>query len=306
MSESKFKLPAYAKINLSLRVLGRRVDGYHEIRTVFQTITLHDTLEFERLDSERLELTCDDPGIPTDESNLVLRAALALREHFGVGRGARIRLEKRIPAQGGLGGGSADAAVSLIGLARLWELPTSVAELARLGARLGADVPFFLTGGTALGTGLGTDITPLEDVPVKALVLVAPGVGVSTVEAYKALNADALTKPDSAVILHVSRAEAQISDSLCEVLCNDFEPVVFRLQPEIERAKKRLLDMGARCALMSGSGSSVFGVFDEAGEARRAAAELSGETLWQVFPCETLSRSEYLRSFGGRDTLPLR
>jgi 4-diphosphocytidyl-2-C-methyl-D-erythritol kinase len=303
VSESKFKLPAYAKINLLLRVLGRREDGYHEIRTVFQTITLHDTLEFGTLDSQRLELICDAPGIPTDESNLVLRAGLALKERFGVGRGARVRLEKRIPAQGGLGGGSSDAAVALVGLARLWELKTSVAELSDIGARLGADVPFFLTGGTARGTGLGTEITPLADVSRKALVVVAPGVGVSTAEAYKALNADALTKQDSAVILHVSRAEAQISDSLCEVLRNDFEPVVFRLEPEIERAKKRLLDAGARCALMSGSGSSVFGVFDEAMEATRAASELSGETLWQVFPCETLSRSEYLRSFGGHDAL---
>ncbi|HEX8853657.1 MAG TPA: 4-(cytidine 5'-diphospho)-2-C-methyl-D-erythritol kinase, partial [Pyrinomonadaceae bacterium] len=221
MSESRFQLHAYAKINLSLRVLGRREDGYHEIRTLFQTITLHDTLEFEPLDAPQLEFTCDAHDIPTDESNLVLRAALALREHFGVTHGARIRLDKRIPAQGGLGGGSSDAAVALVGLAHLWRLQTNGAELASIGARLGADVPFFLRGGTALGTGLGTEIAPLDDVAQRALVVVAPGVGVSTAKAYKALNAPALTKQDSAVILHVSRAEAQISSSLCEVLRND-------------------------------------------------------------------------------------
>lgn len=299
MSEKRFTLPAFAKINLTLRVLGRRADGYHEIRTVFQTITLRDVLTFEAIEAERFELVCNSPDIPSDETNLVWRAADALRERFGVRRGARVELEKQIPAQGGLGGGSADAATALVGLARLWEIETNRHELSELGAHLGADVPFFLTGGTALGTGLGTEINPLADAAAKPLVIVAPGVKVSTQEAYKALNARALTKPEAVVNLLVSRTDAQISDSLCDDLRNDFEPVIFRLRPEIERARDALLGAGARCALMTGSGSSVFGIFDKgeaAGRARDALA--AAETRWQVFACEMLSRDDYREAFG--------
>ena len=299
MSANKFTLPAFAKINLNLRVLGRREDGYHEIRTIFQTITLHDTLAFESLDRPRLELFCAAPGIPTDESNLVVRAGAALRARFGIGGGARIGLEKRIPVGGGLGGGSADAAVALLGLSQLWEVQADAAELTAIGARLGADVPFFLRGGTALGVGTGTKVQPLDDVPATPLVVVAPGVTVSTAEAYKALNATALTKEEPAAILPISRAEAQITASPCGVMHNDFEAAVFRLEPEIERARDRLLETGARCALLSGSGASVFGVFDDAEDRERAVRALNGETRWQIFPCETLSRSGYLKALGG-------
>jgi 4-diphosphocytidyl-2-C-methyl-D-erythritol kinase len=299
VSAQRFTLPAYAKINLGLRVVGRRTDGYHEIRTVFQTITLHDRLTFEPLDAERLELTCAAPDIPTDESNLVLRAGLALRERFGVRVGARVELDKRIPAQGGLGGGSSDAAVALLGFARLWGLRPDREELTAIGARLGSDIPFFLTGGTALGTGRGTTISPCEDGPVRRLLVVTPGAGVSTAEAYRALNAPALTKQEPAAILHVSCVGAQISGPLREALRNDFEAVVFRLEPEIERARDRLLEAGASAASLSGSGASVFGMFDSDEAWRRAAEALGGEAGWQVFPCETLLRGEYLKSLGG-------
>ena len=180
MSEEIITLPAFAKINLGLRVLGRRADGYHEIRTVFQTVTLHDTLTFEPAPGGLLELACTDPTIPTDESNLILRAASLLRERYGVSRGARTRLEKSIPAGGGLGGGSSDAAAALLALNRLWNLGAGARELSELGARVGADVPFFLTGGTALGTGTGADVEPLEDAPKMPLVIVTPGVRVAT------------------------------------------------------------------------------------------------------------------------------
>ena len=298
MSAEQINVPAFAKINLGLRVHGRRPDGYHEISTVFQTISLRDTLSFQATTDGKLELVCSDPSIPTDASNLVLRAASALRERFGVSQGALIELEKVIPAGGGLGGGSADAAVTLAALATLWVLKTGAGELAELGARLGADVPFFLTGGTALGTGTGTDIRPLEDTPKMHLVVVAPGVHVSTAEAYRALGARALTKVEPLVNLSVSRTEADFPDSLCGVWSNDFEAVVVRLYPDIGRARERLFEAGARRVMLSGSGSSVFGVFDSKGEAERARAGLEAEGGWRVFACETLTRAEYLAALG--------
>lgn len=298
MSEEKIQVPAFAKINLGLRVHGRRPDGYHEISTVFQTVSLRDTLSFQVEADGRLELACSDPSIPTDESNLVLRAASALRGRFGVSAGARVELEKVIPAGGGLGGGSADAAVALAALATLWEIETDAAELAEVGARLGADVPFFLTGGTALGTGTGTDIRPLEDAPKMHLVIVAPGVHVSTAEAYGALGAPALTKVEPLVNLSVSRTEADFPDSLCGVWSNDFEAVVVRLHPEIGRAREAVSGAGASRVMLSGSGSSVFGVFESRGEAARALETLEAETGWRVFACETLTRAEYLAALG--------
>lgn len=298
MSQRIVKLPAFAKINLGLRVHGRRADGYHEISTVFQTITLHDDLSFESIEDGELELFCSDPEIPTDETNLVRRAADALRERHGKRCGARVFLEKRIPAGGGLGGGSSDAAMTLAALARLWNLETNVRELSEIGARLGADVPFFFEGGTALGTGTGTEITPLDDAPEMQLVVISPHVRVSTAEGYKLLNAPALTKDDTVVNLSVSRTEAEFRDSLCGVMRNDFEAAVERLHPEIGRAREALERTGARRAMLSGSGSSVFGVFDSKGEAERARDDLKSEVTWQIFTCETLTRAGYLRELG--------
>ncbi|HYO98682.1 MAG TPA: 4-(cytidine 5'-diphospho)-2-C-methyl-D-erythritol kinase [Pyrinomonadaceae bacterium] len=302
MSDATFTLPSYAKINFTLRVHGRRPDGYHEIETLFQTITLRDELTFGALERERFELNCtaDAPAddIPCDETNLVHRAGAALREHFGISRGARVELRKKIPSGGGLGGGSSNAAVALVGLARLWEIETDRATLARIGARLGADVPFFLTGGTALGTGRGATILPLADAPPAHLLLVTPNVQVSTAEAYKSLDAPALTKPISPVNLAVSRTQAEISGSLRAVLANDFERVVYRLYPEIERARDALKAAGAQGALLSGSGASVFGLFDSARHCERAQASLKVEAGWRVFACATLSRRAYEEAFG--------
>ena len=298
MSDKRFTLHAFAKINLTLRVHGRRPDGYHEISTTFQTITLSDSLKFEPTPDGRFELSSDAPDVPADETNLVRRAATLLRGRFGVRRGARVVLEKKIPAGGGLGGGSSDAAAALVGLSRLWDLPVTKRELAELGARLGADVPFFFTGGTAAGTGTGTHIEPLEDAPPQRLVVVTPAVKVSTAEAYKALNAPALTKAGGAVMLPISHEEADFSASLRGETRNDFEAVVFELYPEIRRAKDALTRAGARRAMLSGSGSSVFGVFDSEGEVNVALGALGAEAGWQVFPCATLSRGEYRARFG--------
>jgi 4-diphosphocytidyl-2-C-methyl-D-erythritol kinase len=299
VSKEIIKLHAFAKINLGLRVLGRRADGFHEISTIFQTVTLCDRLTFEATADKRLELICTDPDIPTDDSNLVLRAAKALRVRYGVSRGVRVRLEKNVPAGGGLGGGSSDAAATLLALSHLWGLKTDACELSELSARLGADVPFFFTGGTALGTGTGTEIEPLEDAPKTHLVVVTPAVRVSTAEAYEALDAPALTKPNGLVNLSVSRTEADFRDSLCDVMSNDFEAVVVRLYPEIGRARDALLSADAARASLSGSGSSVYGVFESELEAGRAAEALGGaEALWRVSACATLTRAEYVAALG--------
>ena len=292
------KLPSFAKINWKLSVLGRRADGFHELRTIFQTITLHDLLTFSARTDERLQLTCDAQEIPTDGRNLICRAAIALKEQYGSRAGVSIHLEKRIPTEGGLGGGSSNAAVALLGLASLWNLKISKHELCAMGALLGADVPFFFTGGTALGTGLGTHITPLPEVSAEHLLIVTPDAKMATAEAYGELNAPALTKVDSDTILSISRADEHFADSFPDALHNDFERVVFRLKPEIERAKNALVLSGARRALMTGSGSSIFGIFENQEAQERAARALRAETAWRVFSCSTLSRAQYVQALG--------
>jgi 4-diphosphocytidyl-2-C-methyl-D-erythritol kinase len=299
VSQSPFTLPAFAKINWTLHVLGRRPDGFHELRTIFQTITLHDRLTFAARDSDdQLALSCDEPAIPVDERNLIWRAAYALREKHGIRRGASLHLEKRIPTEAGLGGGSSDAAVALLGLARLWQVETKVEELAAIGAKLGADVPFFLTGGTALGAGLGTTITPLPEITAEHLLVIKPRARVSTPEAYKALKRGALTKESPDIILSISRAEARISDSLHEALHNDFEPAIYELYPEIARARSRLIEQGARGALLAGSGACVFGIFENEEALGSARSVLEQEPGWRVFTSATLNRAAYRLALG--------
>jgi 4-diphosphocytidyl-2-C-methyl-D-erythritol kinase len=296
---SALKLPSFAKINWQLSVLGRRPDGFHELRTIFQTISLHDELTFAGRADGHLQLTCDAPEIPVDGRNLIWRAAEALKNQYGLlDKGASIHLEKRIPAEGGLGGGSSNAAVALLALSTLWNLKAGKDELCAIGARLGADVPFFFTGGTALGTGLGHQIKPLPEVSAEHMLIVTPKAKVATAEAYGALNAPALTKPESDTILASSRADEHFADSFPEALHNDFERVIFNLKPEVEEAKKALFGFGARQALMTGSGSSIFGIFENQ-EARMSAVErLKAETEWRVFSCSTLSRAQYAQALG--------
>ncbi|HKC64837.1 MAG TPA: 4-(cytidine 5'-diphospho)-2-C-methyl-D-erythritol kinase [Pyrinomonadaceae bacterium] len=298
MSVETFTLPSFAKINWRLRVLGRRPDGFHELRTIFQTITLHDKLSFTARDDEQLQLTCDSPEIPVDESNLISRAARALLNQFDIRKGASIHLEKNIPVEAGLGGGSSNAAIAMLGLVRLWQIETSKEELTKIGAQLGADVPFFLTGGTALGTGLGTDVKPINEVTAEHLIIVKPAAKVSTAEAYKLINARALTKEDSDTILSISCADEKFEDSHPYALHNDFEPVIFKMKPEIERAKSALIEAGARTALLAGSGSSVFGVFDSGQEQERAFESLREQSSWRIIKCATLARSEYKQALG--------
>ena len=277
---------------------GKREDGYHEIDTVLQTVSLHDTITFEETNDDVIRLWCDDRLVPADKTNLVWRAAAALRERYSIRRGVRIRLEKRIPAEAGLGGGSSDAAAMLIALASLWELEVSADNLLQIAEALGSDVPFFLHGGTARATGRGNVVELFEEVPQKHLLVIKPNASISTAKAYGVLNQAALTSSDSKPILLRSQASDSSASIDLNSLHNDFEPVVFQLEPEIERAKVVLLRSGARAAMLSGSGSAVFGIFENQNAQERAIQAIELETGWRAFPCKTVGRNRYRSAMG--------
>lgn len=283
---------AHAKVNLDLRVLGTRADGYHELRTVFQAIELHDSL----VCAERagpFALRCRTPGVPLDDTNLVWRAAAALWNALGrpgEPRDTRIAIEKAIPIESGLGGGSADAAAALHALARLWG-GAPITLLREVAAGIGADVPFFLAGGTALGLGRGEEIYPLVDLPPHWVVIVRPPFGVSTGEAYAWYDEDrvaGLREPRELQVLPVpwpTRAAQMI---------NDLEPAVLRRHPEIGTLRTALKEAGAVAAAMSGSGSAVFGLFRGRAAASHALRPLSKGGS-RALLTRTLTRAEHER-----------
>ena len=291
MSENFLKLPSFAKINWFLRVLGKRPDGFHELCTVFQTISLHDNLIFS--EDEDLTLTCDKNFIPTNEKNLILKAGNIIRKKFGVKKGAKIHLEKKIPSPGGLGGGSSNAAIAIIGLLILWRLEPEFTEILTIAADSGADVPFFLYGGTALGTGRGTEISPLPEITEKYLLIVTPNVNISTSEAFSRLNAPPLTNEASKSNLQICLNEARTPNLRRAVLKNDFEASVFRVAPEIRRVKEKLLETGAFSALLSGSGASVFAIFEKEETRQTAQKAIENEKNWRSFAVAAISRREY-------------
>ena len=298
MVSDSISIPAFAKINLSLRVLGKRADGYHEVDTVLQTISVHDTITFEPTDDSAIRLWCDDRSIPCDETNLVLRATSTLRERHSINHGVKIRLGKRIPSEAGLGGGSSDAAAALIALVQLWKIETSANDLGRIAQRIGSDVRFFLFAGTARATGRGELIEPLDDAPEQHLLIIKPNASVSTMNAYNALNSPALTSSNAKPILLRSQASHDSASFDLNALHNDFEAVIFQLEPEIGRAKNALLKSGARAAMLSGSGSAVFGIFENQNAQERAIQAIELETGWRAFPCKTVGRSYYRRAMG--------
>ena len=298
-----FTLPSFAKINWSLRVLGKRPDGYHEVRTELQTVSLHDELSIDSVDGRELLFACDDPQVPQGPANLVVRAAELLRQTFGITLGARLRLKKNIPIQAGLGGGSSNAAVALIGLSRLWKLPVTPDELIDIAAAIGADVPFFLFGGRVLATGTGSTISKLTDLPQQHLLIAIPRASMATSESYRLLDSAALTSRKAETILAGSRRRGQIDDSHQLDLNNDFEPVIFDREPEIGRARNALLRCGAVGALLAGSGSSVFGIFEDLKAQTRALETIEAEAGWRISPCVTISRSEYTRAMNLEEDL---
>jgi 4-diphosphocytidyl-2-C-methyl-D-erythritol kinase len=257
------RVKTFAKINLALRIVGVRRDGYHELRTIFQAIALFDTLTV-RQRSGPFEITCDDPAVPTDATNLVARAATvawASRARKGPPRDIAVHIGKGIPMQAGLGGGSSDAAAMLRVLADLWHLRRD--HLRRTARAIGADVPFFLYGGRAMGLERGDRIVRLPDLPRSHVVVVMPPFGVSTKDAYAWWDRDRVRK---------ARGPQVPARHLQAV--NDLQGPVTRRHPEIGRIIEELFELGAKQAAMSGSGAAAFGLFDRASTARTAAEGL--------------------------------
>jgi 4-diphosphocytidyl-2-C-methyl-D-erythritol kinase len=290
---TRIRIRAHAKINLHLGILGLRPDGYHEVETVLQTLDLHDTLTCELHDGP-FGLRCDRLGLPVDATNLVWRAAVLLAQEAGqptlAERGTRITLEKRIPLQAGLGGGSSDAAATLWALTRLWQLDLDGVALRRLGSRLGADVPFFIDGGTALGTGRGDEIQPLPEVPASAVLVVMPPFGVPTADAYRWVDDAAATGAPTQRIGAWPTETAHWPDWLGRCR-NDFEPVIAFRHEEVGEAIAKLKTAGAPLAGLSGSGAALFGVFAREVEARAAAAVAWKRAGWRTFLTRTLDRA---------------
>jgi len=285
-----------AKINLTLHVGPANETGYHDVRTILQSIALHDTLKLTPTRGS-FALSIRHSEVPADRTNLVWRAADALWNASGRDgdpRDVSVVLDKVIPAAAGLGGGSADAAAALIGLNAIWKLRLSHADLRRIGASLGADVPFFLVGGTAMGLGRGDELFPLQELPRLGIVIIKPAIGVNTADAYRWLDSDRASGLGATAGPPRELAAAWATGPV--VLVNDLEAPACRRHPVIGEAIEACLAAGARAAAMTGSGSAVFGVFSEAA-ALKAARRLR-RPGWLVTATRTLSRRESGRRLG--------
>jgi 4-diphosphocytidyl-2-C-methyl-D-erythritol kinase len=292
-------LRAVAKINLDLRVLHARPDDYHEIRTIFQTISLADRIDVEFTKARGTTIQIDgDANIP---DNLIAKAATLILDAMGVTARIRFRLRKRIPMGAGLGGGSSDAAAVLLALPALAGRRLAWPRLMELAAGLGSDVPFFLLGGAAVAIGRGTELYPLSDSPVRRGLLIAPAVHVSTAAAYRALTPRLTTESQqNKIVSFQSQAWGELGAGFCGRGVNDFETVVFEQFPQLARLKRRLVKLGANPAMMTGSGSALFGLFDTREQVNRAAKSFDDEC---VFPISLVSRARY-RSLWWRTLRP--
>ena len=293
------RTPAFAKINLGVRVLGRRPDGYHELRTVYQTIGLHDrlTVELHRRGS-KIEVQSDNSLLPSGPDNLVYRAAEIFLREKRIRAGVRIYLEKKIPVGRGLGGGSSDAAVTLLALGKLTSQRLAPATWLQMAAELGSDVGFFLLGGRALGIGRGEEVFPLPDLPPTACVVVSPDLSIPTEEAYRWLGLR-LTSRASVPIIMGFCAGCWNPPSLAgwnsDDVPNDFEPVVFARYPQLATIKRQLLRQGAQVAALTGSGSALYALFASREKAQKVARATQRA---QALVTQTITRAGYWRRLG--------
>ena len=293
---TEVRIPAFAKVNLRLEILGKRADGYHELRTIFQTISLHDELWLRTSSGPGISLKIYGNATLAAEpmrENLVYRAVEAVRRELKIAGGVEIELRKRIPAGGGLGGGSSDAGAAMFGYLRLARKKLATEQMLGIAASLGADVPFFLLGGRALGVNRGDEIYPLEDIPKRPVLVVVPReIRVPTPDAFRWVNAEPLGLTKPAANSKLIRFCALSWSAREGGLSNDFEGPVFQRYPRLDRIKRVLLRRGAAEASLAGSGSAVFGIFPSPAMARRAAVGFPHD---QTFVCETLSRDRYAR-----------
>jgi 4-diphosphocytidyl-2-C-methyl-D-erythritol kinase len=276
---------APAKVNLVLRILDRRADGFHNLWSLMQTVWLEDEVAVQlNKDHAGIRLQCTDPSLSTDRTNLVYRAAEAVLHRRGQEIGVDIVLTKRIPMGAGLGGGSSDAAATILGLNRLLDLACSPTEMAQIGQTLGSDVPFFFSAPTAVVTGRGEQVNPVRIEGSRWVVLVNPGFSVETRWAYQELaSTRAGIRPLSEAHLSLGREHRLSWDLVLKATENDFEPPVFRAHPILHTIKQDLLALGAEAALLSGSGATVFGVFRNETTARQAVADYPAQRQFKVF-----------------------
>jgi 4-diphosphocytidyl-2-C-methyl-D-erythritol kinase len=295
---NSIRVRAFAKINLGLELLAKRPDGYHEIRTIYQTIALHDRLEISLSPKEvGIRLECDDPQIPCGGKNLVYRACALWRRATGFRGGVRARLEKLIPAGSGLGGASSDAAATLEGLERLTGERLPQSRRFALAAKLGSDVPLFLLGGRVLGCGRGEVVYPLSDLPARNCLVIFPGFSISTKEAYEQAGLRLTTQGKPRSIKDVG-AWPQFPLLDWGPAENDFERVVFARWPELAGLKRQLIRAGAEIASLTGSGSAVYAISASARQLARASKLIPKG--WLILRSRTLSRSDYWRLLCGR------
>jgi 4-diphosphocytidyl-2-C-methyl-D-erythritol kinase len=282
------RIRSFAKINLGLEVIGKRADGYHEIRTLLQSIDLHDEMKFRALPEARIELSGTDPNLSWGKNNLIHQAATLLAQRHAPRKGIAVHVIKRIPVGKGLGGGSSNAAMTLWALNQLWDLGLDGGTLKELGAALGSDVPYFFEGGLCLGTGRGEVVKPLPDLPSRACLLLFPHLSVSTEHIYRHHRVSLTSHGKGSRIMQF------LERSNLDGLANELEATVFRFYPLIKENKRRLHDWQPEMAAVSGSGSAVFGIFRNKGHARRAQRTLQAECRVQLV--ETLSRDRYRKS----------
>jgi 4-diphosphocytidyl-2-C-methyl-D-erythritol kinase len=293
------RVRSYAKVNLGLEVLALRDDGYHELRTLFQTVELHDSLSL-RLGGDAVRVSCDHPLVPSDGTNLAARAAEDLRRYAGVAEGVQIEIRKRLPVGGGLGGGSSNAAAVLLGLDRAWKLGLGPAGLHPLARRLGADVPYFLCGGTALGLARGDEVYPLRSQLQAHLVVVDPGIHVSTARVFARVDAGLTPRENSNSIFYFVSRELE-GPAAFRLLVNDLESAALEESPALREKATRiravLAGAGAHLSALSGSGSSWFGLFGSARAAGRACRALASEGL-RAHLTRTLTFDDYRSAWG--------
>lgn len=282
---NEYKMKAYAKINLGLDVVGRLENGYHEVKMVMQTVGIYDELSFTKVESG-ITVTTDSGELPTDENNLIYKAAKLMIETYGIQEGVRIHLQKNIPIAAGMAGGSTDAAATMKGINRLFDLGCTLKELMELGVKIGADVPYCILGGTALAEGIGEKLTALPEAPECYLLVAKPDISVSTKYVYEHLDAEGVAEhPD--IDGMVKAIEEGSLQGILNRMGNVLENVTVKAHPVIDTIKERMKELGAVGSMMSGSGPTVFGIFLEEAKAQEAYEQIKKEQLAkQIFVTE--------------------